>query len=381
MSVRVDAAVPHGNVTGVSVTEEASCVRVAFTAHPHGGPERLWFCFRVVPEDSALDDRPLHLTLSCVDTLLGASRLENIRPVIRSAGEDWRRLPSGETLQLPDGRRQLVWTLPPPASALDVAFCYPYGLPELETALAECAGAWRSDVIGVSQEGRTIARLANDYGHPNNERPGVYIVARQHSGETPGSWVLDGLLRRLAERRANAPVTWAVPFADIDGVERGDYGKDAFPYDVNRAWGVSPMRHETLTMQQDLGRWQYRCKPALVIDLHAPGACEAAGVYSFVPRISRCLDHHRDALRWADAIGAALSSRYAAEPFARVADYPSRWETSRLTEYARDELGVCALGLEIPYALADGVLLGPAEYRDIGARVGDCLIAELATSS
>ena len=115
--------------------------------------------------------------------------------------------------------------------------------------IQETGSFWRVDTIGVSQGGRPLLRLSNDYGRPKGERPGVFLMARQHSGEVSGAWVLDGVLRRFAELGEAAPLVWAIPLANIDSVEQGDYGKDNFPYDMNRAWGKLPMRHETLVLQ------------------------------------------------------------------------------------------------------------------------------------
>src|SRR5690606_24228363 len=100
----------------------------------------------------------------------------------------------------------------------DFAYCYPYGATELDALLAESNGYWRRDTFGVSPQGRPMVRLCNDYGHKENQRPGLYLLARQHSGETPGSWMLDGFLRRVAELGDAAPLVWAAPLTNIDGV-------------------------------------------------------------------------------------------------------------------------------------------------------------------
>jgi hypothetical protein len=308
-------------------------------------------------------------------TMLGAgSSQANIRPVFRTPNIDWCRLPAGTVEGHEDGRVDLSWVVDAPSPWFDLAACFPYGIPQLQETLSDTGKAWRTDSIGVSQAGRPILRLTNDYGTPGGSRPGVYLCARQHAGETPGSWVLDGLLRRLAEQSERAPLVWAVPFVDLDGVEEGAYGKDRFPIDVNRAWGTPPMRHEVLVLQNDLYHWRRSCQPLLALDLHAPGYCEAAGIYAYVPSWDQ--PHYRElALRWTERFAQSLGAELAAPPFDRVALYASRWDPSAtFANFVRRELGVLGLVFETPYALARERVLTREDYRMAGARIADVLI-------
>ena len=45
--IAVGTDVPYGNVANVSVRRDGCVAEVRFTPDPHGGPECLWFCFRV----------------------------------------------------------------------------------------------------------------------------------------------------------------------------------------------------------------------------------------------------------------------------------------------------------------------------------------------
>ncbi len=378
--LQVEANVPYGNVADVCVEGEEDAVEVSFAAHPHSGPECLWFCFRIVNTGRAMGRQSLRLVLKHPGNMLGGSNLANMRPVLRAEGDEWERLPAGTVEELPDGRRRVMWEIGCPATRAEVAFCYPYGPPDVEALVQETDGFWRADTIGVSHQGRPIIRLSNNFGAKGGEAPGLFVISRQHSGETPGSWVLDGFLRHLAAKGAAIPVVWAVPIANVDGVVHGDYGKDSFPYDLNRAWGNPPMRHEALVMQRDIGRWVERCRPALGIDFHAPGACEADGVYCYLPRPELYGERHQQALPWAAAIEEALTSESAAEPFDRVADYPSRWETPGFVSYLCEQHDICALTIETPYALIKGRVLTQDAYREIGRRMADGVLTRLAAA-
>jgi hypothetical protein len=360
----------YGNACDVEIVERERTTEVAFAPSPHGGPETLWFCLRVQGTTRNQDaGKRLRLVLKQTDNILGGHTPSAIRPVIRQADGDWVRLNEGQVLEAPDGRRSVAWTIDRPSTYVDIAFCYPYGRSELQALIAESEGYWRKDTIGVSQGGRPLIRISNDYGAPEGRRPGLYLVARQHAGEVPGSWVLDGFLREIQTMGARAPLIWAVPLTNIDGIEQGDYGKDNFPYDLNRAWGHPPMRHETLVFQNDMQRWVTRCKPALGIDFHAPGACETSGIYTYVPDLEEDRAAYNAVMPWVAEVESALAGSYAAESFARVARYPSRWETPSFRNYGWPNLGVPCITFENPYALIDGRVLTREAYREAGARM------------
>jgi hypothetical protein len=327
------------------------------------------------------------LVLKHLENLLGGNAPQEVRPVVRyaeakeDAGEGgWARLSPGKPLPQADGRMWAEWEVEAPRSHLDLAVCYPYGMPEVRQLVEAGQGYWRADVIGLSQAGRPLVRLSNNAGaaEETSRRPGAYFLARQHSGETPGSWVLDGLLRCLAEERVEDLTVWAVPLSNIDGVEQGDYGKDNFPWDLNRAWGRPPMRHETLVLAQDARRWRARCRPRLAIDFHAPGLCETTGLYAYGSKPELLNDAlAAQETRWLGVVREALGP-YAARDFARVGRYPSRWEQGpHASDFFRSLEGVYAFTLECSYLRAGELLLTRAHYREAGRRMGRALAREL----
>lgn len=373
MPITVSTDLPFGNACDLAVTQQGDVACVEFAAAPHGGPETLWFCLRVAQDRAEDAPRTLRLILKHVGNMLGGDNPVKMRPVAKVGAGDWERLAAPEVQRLPDGRRRAVWEVPWRGDPIDVAFCYPYGREQLEQLLEDCGDCWKADTIGVSQGARPLVRLSNDYGAEGGRRPGIYVIARQHSAETPGSWVMDGLLRAFGEMGPEAPLVWAIPFANIDGVEQGDYGKDNFPYDLNRAWGQPPMRHETLAFQRDVARWRLRCQPLLGLDLHAPGACEDAGVYAFVLKPTRFPEQHDRTRPWVHAVEAALHPEYAAGQFQRTANYASRWETPNFTAYCASQFNLCAFSLEIAYALSGERVLVREDYREIGRRIAHVL--------
>ncbi len=364
--VRTD--VPYGNACDVTIEEDEKNAIIQFAADPHGGPESLWFFLRLEGEESSSDK--LKLVLKYPENLLGGGNPESMYPVVRFKGHGWRRLHSGIPEERDDGRVNAVWFLDVESRTLDFAFCYPYGEPDLRKLVSDTGDSFRLDKIGVSQNGRPLTRLSN-YHRVNLERPGLFLMCRQHSGETPGSWVLDGFLRKLSNLGDETPFIWAIPLAHIDGVKGGHYGKDGYPYDLNRAWGHPPMRHETLVYKRDMGRWLDRCQSAIGIDFHAPGCCETGGIYCFLPNPDTYSDAHRMAKRAADRISAKLG-RYADENFPRVAQYSSRWETPSFTAHCCSQK-IYGLTIETPYGSSKGLILTRRDYREAGALIAEAI--------
>ena len=374
MAVSLSTQVPFGNACDVEVEERGPHTDVSFAADPHGGPERLWFCFRLIHSGQP---QKIKLVLKHFESMLGADASgASLRPVLRKQSEDWERLPQGRLETLGDGRLRLAWDLELSASA-DVALCYPYGHEELEKLVTDSAGYWRKECIGVSQAGRPLLRLSNGHGELESRRPGLYLVARQHSGETPGSWVLDGLLRHMASLKDKAPLVWALPLANIDGVVQGDYGKDNYPWDLNRAWDAASMRHEVLSYQADVLRWRQRCQPVFMADFHAPGLMESDGIYCYLPPWNEI--HFRDLVNtWTDPIGESLGHDFAATEFGQVANYPSRFNSGSLFHiWARREQGLPATTFETPYSMIHSKVLSRSDYQEAGARIASGILARL----
>jgi len=390
MPLQVNTNVPYGNACDVSIKKNNTVTEVAFAPDPHGGPEVMWFCFRLEQSGSGAPRgasgerrgrRKVRLVLKNFHNILGADKPQNVRPVLRRPDGDWQRMDPGKPRELPDGRRHATWEIDEPAPFVEVAWCYPYGRPEIARLLEETGGYWREDVIGVSQGRRPLIRLGNGYGEEGSDRPGLYLIARQHSGETPGSWVLDGFLRYIATLGDHAPLVWAVPLANIDGIEQGDYGKDNYPYDLNRAWGHSPMRHETLVIQRDMWRWKDRCRPALGLDFHAPGACEAAGIYAHCPVEEGDAHRWKAAQRWNRVMAEALTRQYAHEPFgrqtSRFSPGNSRWTTPSFSHFCYESIGMPGACIETPYSTIGRLVLTRERYQEAGRRLAAGIVAEL----
>lgn len=384
MALKIYDRFPGANVRVLGIQSSGTTPEVIFTPDPKGGTEALWFDFRLHDPDATAESAPesVTITMRFFETLLGASNPAAIRPVMQERGKNWVRLKPPDVHPDPDGQARLSWTIPYPLNPVEFAFCLPYGTDELAVSMKHCRDYWRESDIGLTQEGRVLRRLSNDIykGCDACANPrGLYILARQHAGETPGSWVMDGMLDAFSRAKPVNWCIWMIPFASLDDVIRGAYGKDPFPYDLNRAWGNPPMRHETLVFQRDMRRWAQRCNPELVLDLHAPGASGNSGVYAFVQKSDNA-EWDKATQAWANIFKQTLSPDYSEEDFAKCGDYPSRWETPRLASFVEKSIGCSSLSLEIPYALIGNTVLLQKQYREIGQRLARAILTRWGKS-
>ncbi len=374
MNYLIETRIPFGNACQISVDETKSPVEINFSPSPHGGPETLWFCFRVLRlNKNNTKKNVIRLVLRNFRNLLGGSNPALVSIVSKSGNSSWHRLGAGKSLSEADGHISACWETSIISETTDFALCYPYGKEELLTLISQHPNYWKLACIGSSQQEREILRISNGNGVKGSNVPGIYVIARQHSGETPGSWALHGLLDYFADKKSKDFLIWGIPLSNIDGIENGDYGKDNFPYDLNRAWSSPAMRHETHVIKIDVDAWAAKCKPFVALDFHAPGACENDGAYCFVPKT---IDGRRErmSLELAEFISAEIKKTgLASKNFIKSADYKSRWETLSFTKFICDTFSIASLSFEFPYSFAKSKELDTSDYMKMGKAIANGL--------
>lgn len=370
-----------GNGVVVDVRREGKGWAVGFMSEPRNAPECLWFHLGC----SGAAGRRIRFVWLNAYLCLGtgsAEALENVRPVLRLDGGNWRRVEAVEVIERPLGGHILGFSTPTRCRRAAVAVCYPYGPDDLEVTLRESSEPWKAEAIGLTSYGRQLLRLHAEPDRSRRGRPGLYIVARQHAGEVPGSWVLDGILRALAQEEPPGPLRriewWVVPFVDLDGVVAGNYGKDSLPIDFNRAWSAMPMRPEVAAIQQDLRYFADGRARRLVLDLHGPGGGETR-VYQMHCRRDRPKAQQAAARSFA-AYFAKQVPEQPPEQLGVVPTYGSRWDLGHnLSSWTWDELKkTLGVTIETAYqAMNEGRWSGREDYREIGRRVARAAAAWL----
>jgi hypothetical protein len=99
----------------------------------------------------------------------------------------------------------------------------------------------------------------------------------------------------------------------------------------------------------------------------------------FLPKTCRDTDREEAVRDWAECLRDALAD--CADPdFVKTASYPTRWTTPSFTTHCDEALGIPALAMETPYAMAGDRLLEIEDYREIGRRLATA-ISGLAQSA
>ncbi len=95
--------------------------------------------------------------------------------------------------------------------------------------------------LGETVEGRDIDFLT--IGEPTEEKKKIWIIARQHPGESMASWFMSGLIGRLLDEDdavsrsvLEKAVFYLVPNMNIDGSMAGNLRANAAGANLNREW-------------------------------------------------------------------------------------------------------------------------------------------------
>lgn len=342
-------------------------------------PQPCWFYFRL--EGLRGQNTRLYLAnaAQCLDQL-GPQGWGTNHPVYRLPNGQWIRVSQVQCV-LDETCCYRVWfDVPVQASIMEIAFCYPYQVSQLQQTLVECK-TLNHAVIGYSYLGRPMTRVWNQIGNLEKEGKGIYVIARQHASEVTGAWIMDGILRYLSSKEGQSltkdQIWWMMPITDVDGVEDGCYGKDQIWGDFNRSWYVDfPNRVELHAIEHDIDLWSERCQPAFFLDLHAPAHEERGQYFTMQTDIPRMYERkiQRIAARYNECLMEAglEASRYVYSP----AGYNSSAKQGLMSwKYIRDVLGIPAVTLETTYqGPSAGGFYNIEDYQ----KMGGCIARAIA---
>lgn len=144
-------------------------------------------------------------------------------------------------------------SLVPSAQCVYFAYFEPYSW---EQHLDLLAGASASECVqqeylGATLDGRDMSLLritTPDAPTPLAQRRKVWLIARQHPGETMAEWFVEGFLERLLDSTDSVSrqllsqcVFYVVPHMNPDGAVRGNLRTNAAGANLNREWQAPSM--------------------------------------------------------------------------------------------------------------------------------------------
>ncbi|XP_035189315.1 BEN domain-containing protein 5 isoform X5 [Oxyura jamaicensis] len=217
---------------------------------------------------------------------------DGMAPMVKSTSRPkWQRIPSKNVYyyHCPDHRKNYVMSF---AFCFDreddtyqFAYCYPYTYTRLQHYLDNLQRRnmdyFCRELLGLSVRRQldllTITSPANL--RPGAEQKVVFITARVHPGETPSSFVCQGIIDFLVSQHPIAKVLRdhlvfkIAPMLNPDGVYLGNYRCSLMGFDLNRHWAnPSPWAHPTLHGVKQLIIEMYnnpKINLEFYIDIHA----------------------------------------------------------------------------------------------------------------
>ena len=289
--------------------------------------------------------------------------------------------------------------VPEDVTELRLSFGMPYTAVDLERFLTANAayGTLERELLTHTEQGRPVdlLRLGNLHGNPQRR---VLLTCRHHACEMMASHVLEGLMAQVLTGDGDE-ARWleehvefvVVPFVDVDGVARGDQGKNRAPHDHARDYGPEGgLYAETRAIRQLVE--DTRGFDA-VLDLHCPNVSGPTN-----QRIYFVGAENWDAVQQLAATLEEITAAGRPLPYQRVHDLPfgTAWN-SPANYLSRDGLdtpltsldgflsGRAAIGthavLEFPYADVQGHEVNAASARAFGADLARALARHLAASN
>ena len=255
----------------------------------------------------------------------------------------------------------------------EIAFCYPYQFGDWQRFYERRLASLGARILELGRSTGGNRLFACECGGGPVE---VWLTARHHSGETPGSYSLEGLFTGLMTQAPRAFTVRAIPFVDVDGVVSGMYGKERPPVDFNRAWGGDTKRPEIETYKRYLSSLPKG--PAVAVDSHAPCATDPHFIaYDFIqgpdPELPRRIE----------GLVARVTAECGREPDTALSEergglhpswYPQGYDRC-VSGFLQATFGTCAFTLESSYhATHTGLTVGPGTWRGLGGAVARGII-------
>lgn len=193
-----------------------------------------WFCFSVA------DAKDIELVMNIGDLKSSSypGGWENYNAAASYDGERWFRVPTTYA----DGVLTINHT--PEQDEITYAYFANYPTSRYRVFVDEMRKEQhlKHGILGQTLDGQNI-----DYFSAGSGPVQMWVIARQHPGESMGSWWIEGFLPALAgdaeasKSLRDAATIYVIPCMNLDGSRRGHLRTNAAGIDLNRAWRNTTM--------------------------------------------------------------------------------------------------------------------------------------------
>jgi len=236
MTIKISDQFDAGAIEVVRA-EAPLAIELNLRSDSHAGDIRQWFYFRL----QGARGETCSLRILNAGQAAFAAGWENYQALASYDREHWFRVPTsydGQVLQI---------TFTPQQDSVYFAYFEPYSWGRHLRLLgrAQASPLVRLQDLGSTLDGRDLNLLM--VGDPVAQKK-IWIIARQHPGETMAEWLVEGLLEALldaanplARRLLQRAVFHIVPNMNPDGSVRGNLRTNAAGINLNREWMAPSM--------------------------------------------------------------------------------------------------------------------------------------------
>ncbi len=260
--------------------------------------------------------------------------------------ENWFRIPTDYS----DG--QLVWEFEADQDSLYFAYFAPYSMERHADLIADVAASplARTHVLGHTLDGQDMDLV--EVGHGPDGRKAIWLIARQHPGETMAEWWMEGAFDFLLDE--DNPVARAlldkahfyiVPNMNPDGSRRGNLRTNAAGANLNREWRDATMENSPEVYL--VRRKMQETGVDFHLDVHGDEdlpynfIAGFEGVPSVTERQLKLLDTYQSLL-------CDMSPDFQREHGYPV-DAPGTSDLRKCTDYVAETFGALSMTLEMPF--------------------------------
>lgn len=238
--VYVNSHFDSGNIEVLDMAD-AGNMRLAIHKDPYCSTDNaahaMWFNYRL----TGVRDLPLTMHLTNAGHCSFPAAWQGYSACASYDLQHWFRVPT--TYDADSGVLSISHT--PQADAVQYAYFAPFTYDRHQQLVArmQAKPGVRLHMIGETLDGHDLDMLV--LGEAGPAKRSVWIMARQHPGESQAEWFAEGLLERLtdpadavARHLLRDAVVYVVPNANPDGTWRGHLRTNAAGRNMNRDWAA-----------------------------------------------------------------------------------------------------------------------------------------------
>lgn len=229
-----------GNIEVVDISEPSN-IKLRIHEDPYTEKEKLshymWFYFRVVGARGT----PLSMRLENASAASFPEAWHGYQAVVSYDRRYWFRTQT--EYDVTSGA--LVINHTPKTDAVYFAYFAPFSFEAHQDLIArtQCDQRVSLELLGETLDGHDIDLLKIGNGHEKAQGRKIWIVARQHPGESMAEWFIQGMLARLLDKHDGLSTSllrdatfYIVPNMNPDGTWRGHLRTNAVGSNLNREW-------------------------------------------------------------------------------------------------------------------------------------------------